>query len=76
MQTFLQLMTICHAVEMLIAAITRGIGRIFQGGVQFVEILPLFKNHAHYSQAKSHNIQHYEGVLYCSLQHVTKRVAS
>ena len=39
MQTFLQLMTICHAVEMLIAAITRGIGRIFQGGVQFLEIL-------------------------------------
>ena len=44
------------------------IARIFQGGVQFAEILllttPTLKNYAHYSQTKSHSIEQ----LYCSPQ--------
>ena len=46
----------------------RGVGRIFKGGSvklrKFCLPHPLFKNHAHYSQTKRHNIQHYEGVSY------------
>ena len=53
----------------------RGVARIFQGGVQFAEILlttPTFlKNHAHYSQTKSHSV-HQLGCFYIV---VHKRVA-